>query len=272
MLYLLAHFFTVQAEPMGSVTSAISYNRLGGSVLVQHGIHHSKWEKEDNVLFQDTGIQLVGEANITPALVQPGIRVTVNPIAVLKLEGYAFGDYYFGNFQTLVGYDDLGKNYGTNQEIATYVEGNGRQHAGAGWHAGGKMVLQAKVKNIIFLNSVDYGYYDVFKPSGETGVATFERIKEVMIAFDGDQILENNTMLFYEKNMSVDAFYRVGSLTSYRQSFKANDRLLRSGLIAMVNFGGNGMHIVIAQPYLVDRTFEGAWSAPYLAYAFKYSY
>jgi hypothetical protein len=93
-----------------------------------------------------------------------------------------------------------------------------------------------------------------------------------MIAFDGDQILENNTMLVYQKDQGENSFYRVGSLTSYRQSFQADDRLLRSGLIAMVNLGGNGMHIVIAQPYLVDRTFEGAWSAPYLAYAFKYSY
>ena len=272
MLSLFALCLTARAETFGSITSGLSYNRLGASVLLQHGVRYSKWEKEGNVLFQDTGIQLLGEANITPALVQPGIRLTVNPIAIMKLQGYAFGDYYFGNFQSVVGYDDLGANYGTNADIENYVEETQRQYAGGGWHAGGKLVLQAKVKNVVVLNAVDYGYYNVFKPEGEAGTATFERVKEVMIAFDGDQILENNTMVFYQKDREDGGFLRIGSLTSYRKSFQADDQLLRSGLIGMLQPTSGGMHIVICQPYLTSRAFEGAWAAPYLAYAFKYSY
>lgn len=272
MLSLLFSLITAQAETIGSITPALSYNRLGASVVVQHGVHIPKWEQEGKVLFQGTGIQAVGELNMSPAFVKPGVRVTLIPLAMLKLQGYVFGEYYFGNFQTIIGYDDLSVNYGSNSDISSYTENTGRQYSGGGWHGGGKMVLQAKVKNVVFLNSADYGYSYVMTPEGETGAGMLDRANEIMIAFEGEQMLDNNTMLFYQLDKESEKFYRFGLLNTYRRSFKADDVLLRTGFLGMAKTSEKGMHILIVQPYLIDRAFGENWTTPYIAYAFKYAY
>ena len=192
LLLFLATAFA-ESTPIGQVTSALSYNRIGLSLVGQYGTHIPMWEKEGSTLFQNTGIDVIGESNSTPAFTRAGMRVTVTPLAILKLQGYAFGSYYFGNFQTIIGYDTLGEDYGTNSDMADYTDDTGRQYAGAGWNAGGKATLQAKVGNVIVSNTTDYGTWSLNAPEGENGEGYFEREKEVMLAFGSDQTLENNT-------------------------------------------------------------------------------
>ena len=272
MLPLLFSFVLAQAETIGSAQLGLSYNRIGLGLVAQHGVHIPKWEKEGNVLFQGTGIQAVGEINTSPAFIKPGVRFTIIPIAVLKLQAYAFADYYYGNFQTIIVYDDLDVNYGTNSDMKSYTENTDRQYSGGGWHGGGKLVLQAKVKDIIFMNSTDYSHNYIATPEGETSPATFDRLNEVMIALEGDQLLTNDTLLLYHMEGENEKFLRAGLLNTYRQTFKADDRLYRTGVIGMANTGGKGMHIFMVQPYVIDRTYGQSWTEPYIAYAYKYVY
>ena len=268
LLFLSTAF--AEPTPTGQVTSAISYNRLGVSLVGQYGTHIPMWEKEGNALFQNTGIDIVGEVNTTPAFTRTGMRVTVLPIAVLKLQGFANASYYFGNFQTLVGYDTLGENYGTNSEMADYSDSTGRQYSGMGWTAGGSATLQAKVGNIVFSNTTGYSTWNITTPDGENGVGVFEREKEIMVALENDTVLENNTLLLYQIDQETDKFLRIGNLTTYRHSMTADDTLFRTGLLFVAQKNPNKSHIVIAQSYIQDRAFNSP-IVPYVAYAYKYT-
>ena len=59
------------------------------------------------------------------------------------------------------------------------------------------MTLQAKVGNIVFSNTIDAGQHTVIK-TNMSWVQQHLRENEVMIDFDGDQIVENNTLLLYQ--------------------------------------------------------------------------
>lgn len=274
LLSTLAH----AVETTGQTTTALTVNRIALSSVTQYGVKLPKWEEDGNVLKQGTGITAIGELSATPAFTRIGGRVTVTPLAVLKLQAYGFGHYYFGNFQTVVGYDTASSVYGDNNAIEEYVtaeDANGvtRQTSGMGWSAGAKMTLQAKVGNIVFSNTVDYGQQTVIQPDDVVGTATFEREREVMVNFDGDQIVENNTLLLYQIDRSEDQYLRVGNLTTYRHSMGADDTMLRSGLLAVFQPKPTRNHILIVQHYLQDNLGYTADNAtgftPYIAYANK---
>ena len=269
-MFFLLSLLQAQAEQFGTVTSAISFNRIGLSLVGQHGIYVPKWEKEDSVLFQNTGFRFIGEVNTSPSFARVGGRVILNPIAVLKIQGYGFGDSYFGNFQTVVSYDDLSANYGTNSEIADYVESEKRQYSNTGWHAGGNVVLQAKVKISSYFPVFDYSHWNI-EFQRETMVLDFEREKEVMLSYDGDQIFENNSLLLYQIDKDAERFMRIGSFTTLRKSIVADDTMLRTGLLWSMQTSKQKSHIVMLQAYLNDRSYTSLFP-PYIAYAYKYTY
>ena len=273
LLSLLSSLAQAEVETIGNTTSVIGFQRISVSLIGQYGVNVPKWEKEGSALFQGTGLQFVGETRNSPAYTRNGFRATVTPIAVLQLQAYAFGSYYFGNLQTILAYDTPQYNYGTNADIASYSENTGRQYSAFGYNAGGNIVLQAKVGKVVFKNTADYSYWNVLQPGEEAdkGNYTFEREKEVMIEFGGDQILENNTLLLYQIDREEDKFFRVGNLTTYRQGMGTGDVLLRTGVIGIAQTSEFNSHIVIVQSYLQDRAFEPT-SVPYFIYAFKHLY
>ncbi len=269
LLLLLSTAFA-ETTPIGQITTTLTYNRIAVSAKGQYGAHIPMFEKEDNALFTNTGLDVVGEFSATPAFTRGGIRATFMPVAVFKLQAYALGGYYFGNWQTIVGYDDLSDNYGTNTEIGDYAEATGRQYAGIGWTTGGSATLQAKVGNIVFSNTTGFSSWNVATPEGETGVGFFEREQEVMMSFGQDSLLDNNTLLLYQVDQDTDQFLRIGNLTTYRHSLNADDTMFRSGLLFVAQRSPTRSHIVIAQSYITDRTFTSPVQ-PYIAYAYKYT-
>ena len=272
---MLFFFFALQAQAQakqfGTITSALSYHRLGLSIIAQHGKYVPKWEKENSILFQNTGIRLVGELNVSPSYIQPGFRFIVQPIAIVKIQGYGFGHSYFGNFQTIVGYDSLDFNYGNNSVIAEYVENTQRQYSGFGTHVGGNIVLQAKIQDFVVLSSTDVSHWNIRRPSGEDGNGFFEREKEIMLQLEGDQILENNSLVLYQIDQKEDQFIRVGSFTTFRKAIISEDVLLRTGILFSMQKNLHISHILICQGYLQDRSYTDLWPS-YIAYALKYSY
>ena len=270
ILFLLSTAFA-ETTPVGQVTTALTYNRIAVSAKGLYGAHIPMWEKEDSTLFNNTGIDLLGEFSATPAFTRAGVRAVVLPVAVLKLQGYANAGYYFGNWQTIVGYDSADYNYGTNAEIEEYITANPeRQNAGMSWTAGGSATLQAKVGNVVFSNTTGFASWNVAAPEGEMGPAFFEREMEVMMTFGQDSLLDNNTILLYQIDQNDDQFLRVGNLTTYRHSLNADDTLFRSGLLFVAQRSPSRSHVVIAQSYLNDRAFTSP-SDVYIAYAYKYT-
>jgi hypothetical protein len=122
---------------------------------------------------------------------------------------------------------------------------------------------------MIILSNTDLSYWDINSETAQ-GDWFFEREKEVMMKLEGDTFLEENALVMYEKTLENDKNVRVGSITTYRKSFTADDVLFRSGLIAMYNLPSGLSHTLIVQPYVNDRAFTSSFP-PYTAYALRYN-
>ena len=269
MFFLLLSFAQADVQPITNATLALSGNRTGPSLEARHGVYKPMFEKEDSVLFQGTGVRAQGSISVSPAMIRGGAQVTLSPLAILDLTAYGQYDSYFGNFQTIIDYDSADYNYGSNQDIADYVEQTGRQSAGTGWHGGGAMTLKAKAGPVIILSKTDLSYWAIQQDDAQ-GDWFFEREKEVMMKLNGDSLIEENALVMYEHIFEKGTSLRVGSMTTYRHSITADDSLLRTGLIAMYTTPSAWSHTLIVQPYLQDRAFASAFP-PYAAYALRYA-
>jgi len=252
---------------------AASYWRLGLNANIKPSLRLPLWEEEGNVLRQGTGVTLGGDLNLTPAYTRAGAKLTVSPLAIVDLGGYAYYDYYYGNFSTLVGYDSASEDYGSDDDVEAYAATEGRQAGGGGFHAGGSLKLKAKVDAgggaLIVLLYGDLGAWQIPNP-GVDGGYFFERENEVMMAFGGDLLLNTAGLVLYELGGDPDSgrVTRVGLLNTYRATVTAGDALERVGPIAQYTHGdGRYAHTVIVQPYLLDRAMP--LFPPFFAYAFK---
>ena len=271
MFFLFLGLAQADVQPATNVAVGLSNWRVGFSIDARHGIRIPLFERDDSVLFQGTGLKAQAAINTSPAYFRGGGQVTFSPLAILDLSGYGMYDAYYGNLQTIVDYDTASANYGSNADIATYVESNpARQGSGTGWHTGGAATLKLKVGPVIVLSSTDVSYWDIQRDEA-IGNYFFEREKELMMEFGGDTLLQENALVLYEINFEEQqSNLRVGSITTYRQTFRAEDVLLRTGLIAMYNQSNGLTHALLIQPYLQDRSFSGSFP-PFAAYQFRYA-
>ena len=265
-LFLCLHVAQA-AEPALNVTSALSTSRLGLSADLRYGLWQPMLEKKDSILRTNTGLKAQGTFNVTPAFARAGGRVTFSPLAIVDLTAYGAYDSYFGNFQTLVDYDSADSNYGTNSDIADYVEETGRQSSGRGWHMGGALTLKAKAGPIVLLLNEDVSQWRIQAPSAAEGPWFFEREAEIMMAFASEYYLHFNGLLMVERR-SATRLLRAGSMTTHRQSISAEDALFRSGLIVITGqLEKTYAHTLIVQPYIQARAMDAF--PPYVAYAFR---
>ena len=263
---LLAHAGELQQKFDANINA--SYWRLGSNALLWYGAQKPLFRKEDNILFQNTGLVLQGGANLSPAYVRYGMRGIFTPVEILDVSFYAMGNQYFPIFQSLVDYDSGDINYGRNADIDAYTADTGRMNAGNGWQAGVGITLKAKVESYIALLNGNLDHWNI-QSQNPQGQWLWEPEKELLIRAEGEAIFDGAFLVMHEWNMSNKAL-RAGSLTIYRHAFESQDTLLRSGLIAMYQPSDHITHIVLLKAYLQDRAFE--MGAPYFAYSLGISY
>ena len=271
MFFLLLSLAQAEIQPATNVSLGLSNWRVGFGLDARHGIRVPLFEREDSVLFQGTGLKAQAAIGTSPAYFRGGGQVTFSPLAILDLSGYGMYDVYYGNLQTLIDYNTATANYGSNAELKSYVENDpARQGFGTGWHTGGAATLKIKVGPVIILSSTDVSYWNIQRDEA-IGNYFFEREKELMMKFSGDTLLQENALVLYEINFEEKkSNIRIGSITTYRQTFQAEDTLLRTGLIAMYNQSNGLTHALLIQPYLQDRAFTSAFP-PFAAYQFRYT-
>ena len=267
LLGLLNGAGAAELQPVVDTTLAVTSWRTGVQADLRYGARLPLFEKEDNPLFQGTGLKALGTLALTPSYVRAGGRLTFSPLAIFDVHVHGGVDRYFGNFDTMVGYDDPSANPGSTEEIAERVEASGNRAAGGGFHVGAQAVVKLKVGPVIVLSSLDVVHWD--ENAELDGDWYFEREKEVLLRLGGDQSLDGNLLLLYQHDLSEDRWVRGGSFTTMRTGVGADDRLLRSGVLASLG-GGATSHSLIVQPYLISRSYEMT-SPPYVAYAFKYA-
>ena len=255
------------AEPAFNLMTGLSTSRIGLTADARYGIWQPMLEKEGSVLRANTGLKAQAVLNATPAFARLGGRVTFSPLAIVDVTAYGMADSYFGNFQTIVDYDSADANYGTNSEIADYVDETGRQNSGRGWHMGGALTLKAKAGPIVILLNEDVSQWRIQAPEAADGDWFFEREAEVMMAFGDEQYFNFNGLLMFE-HKSASRLLRVGSMTTHRQTTQAEDVMFRSGMILITGqLQKQYAHTLIVQPYIESRAM--ATFPPYVAYAFR---
>jgi len=267
-IFLTQAAFAVDTKPVTNATVAASSGRIGLQADLQYGVRFPMFEKEDSALFQGTGLKTLATASISPSHGRVGGRLSFTPLAIMDVNLHGAYDQYFGNFQTVVGYPSADFSYGTNDDIAEYAEETGNQDVGSGHHYGAHVVLKAKAGPMIVLASTDLTRWNI--RSDVQGDWFFEREKELMMAFGGDNVVDFNGLALYQLDANEDRWIRMGSFTTWRKALVSDDELLRTGVLCSYSGGGAVSHNVVAQLYLKDRAYDTAFPV-YAAYAFKYS-
>lgn len=257
LLALAAHGSDL--SPDFELRGAFSLERLGVQADLRPGLHMGLWRQEGSLLFDDPYAKLQAQVFVTPAYVRAGPRVIFEPLAIFQLQVFANYDLYFGNFQTVVGYDDPGAAYGSNDDIEAYVAMDpDRQDRGSGWHWGVAPTLKAQAGPVVIVANAEYT--DWHLSADVPGSYTFEREYELLMGFD-DQLLATNGLLLYGFEPWSGATMRVGNLTTWRMALgDTEDELLRTGLAVAASLNEGRLNpTLVVQAYLKDR----AYTAPF---------
>ena len=209
------------ADKTLDVSLGLAYWRLGVSGQVKPGlVIDMPWQKEGDLLLGSAALEPQLDISASPAFARVGGRLRFEPMAMLDITPYVYGTQYFGNFQTVVGYDSWDALYGDNDTIAAYVEEEPtRQSTGRGVHVGTNATLKAKAGPAILMVNGDLSRWWVDGSVADDHAYFFEREWEVMMRLGpegGDSLFMLNGALLYEldRDTSDDKFMRVGSLTT----------------------------------------------------------
>ncbi len=241
------------------VRAALSFERLGMQADLRPGMKLGLWRDEGSLLFDDPHIKLQAQLFATPAYLRAGPRVVFEPIAIFQLQAFAHYDLYFGNFQTVVGYDQPDADYGSNGDIADYVSMDpDRQDRGSGWHWGVAPTLKAQAGPVVIVANAEYSSWHL--QADVPGDYTFEREYELLMGFD-DQLIAANGLLLYSFEPAPGTTVRAGNLTTWRMALgDTEDELLRSGLAVSASLNEGRINpTLVVQAYLRDR----AYTAPF---------
>ena len=262
VLLLLASTAGAAPDTTLSANLGVSLFGLGLTAGVFPGVKVPLWNKEGNVLLEDTWVWAEYICTATPSYSRQGVRLRWSPIAVMELEGHAIISPYFGTFSSIIGFDSPDAAH-TDDEIEAASDAGGR---GTGWatNYGGDATLQGKVGPIILALSGGWAKWDVHPAANVSGEYFFEPEYEVLLGWH-DQTLSGTGVLLFAKEWDKPEGRRllVGSMTSYRQGVSAHDEMLRTGLIGVFRFDMGWQALLIVQPYLKSRPYPTF--PPYIA-------
>ncbi len=252
--------------PNLELRAALSGVRTGLQADLRGGARLGLWGEPDSLLFGDTYFKAQAQLMATPAYLRAGPRLVFQPIAVLELSAFALYDVYFGNFQTIIGFDDPAANYGTNDDMEA-LQAN--QAPGSGFHFGASSTLKAKAGPILVVANGEWSHWKL--AADVQGDWLFEREYELLMGFS-DNLLACNGLLLYEIDRDPDdgRLLRLGNITTWRMAMgSTEDMLLRSGLLASLGMGA-WTHSLLVQAYLADRAYSEPFP-PFFAYSMKWA-
>ena len=137
--------------------------------------------------------------------------------------------------------------------------------------------VKARVQDVIVVLNGDWSDWSIKSPDLAADYDYFfERELEVMMRMGedgGDNLIQANGVLLYELDWNPDdrMFLRIGSLTQYRMTTTADDRVLRTGALVQLSTRDETLwHTLLAQAYIQDRAYTTAMP-PWVAYQLKWT-
>lgn len=148
----------------------------------------------ESILFRDDRLDLGGRIAVSPAFVEVGPRVTLEPIAVFDLNLQASVLRYVSPRYGVMGFDTVdGTLDPAKQE--KWLAGDG--FTANGWTLQANPVAQGRVPGLVFFSSWTVSRIHVDRPDGEAFPYVFEPFRGMVIAWD-DVTVEHLSAVCWE--------------------------------------------------------------------------
>jgi len=252
-MFLTALLSTAMAvEPVATTFLSVAGWESGLQWQGQGGVKHTLYSDPSSTLFSDVYVQGEVLVQATPDYLRGGAQLEFSPMAMLVFRFRYESSSYFGNVKSVYGFDTAADGYG-DAERDQRTNGPGYDT-----RVTGTAVLRAKVGPAIVATVFDRAWIRQDPGEGVVGEFWYEPEYQMLVAMD-DKILQNTTVLLYEKTLETDAVDNllIGVMSTYRRAQTSEDVIYRAGPMLVVNtHDGDRSVLVIAQPQFVSRTFS----------------
>ena len=252
---------TASAAPFLQVDAAVSVNDSGLSLQAKPGWRASLWDQEGSVLLNNTHLTPTAWLQVTPDFARAGGEISFSPVAVFELRGHVLATRYFGNINTLIGFEDREAQYGPSDR-----EGLTRD-SGSTLRFGATPILKAQVGSVV---AVAAGETQVVRLRSDvlSEPYWFDPESQLMLSRDETVFLGTGLLAWSGTARSWDLI--TGLLTTGRAAANSGDKLLRTGpMIKAQKSESHFSYLLLVQPYLSDRAFGP--SQPYIAAQASYA-
>lgn len=252
---------TASADPTLQVDAAVSVNDSGLSLQAKPGWRTSLWDREGSVLLDNTHVTPAAWLQLTPDFARAGGELSFSPAAVFELRGHALATRYFGNINTLIGFEDREAAYGPSARAGL------ARGSGATLRAGVAPILRAQVGSVVAVAAGEVQWI-ALRSDVVSEPYWFDPESQLLLARE-ETVLQGTGLLAWSGSARSWSLI-AGLLTSGRMAAHSGDSLLRAGpMIKAQKPESKLSYLILAQPYLNDRAFGAA--QPYLAAQVRYA-
>ena len=246
------------------------------TLLFQHRLMDS-----DSALFNNTFVNGGLYSRVTPAFGTIGGIVGIQPIALLRIDGGAEVNSYFGTFDQILSWDDPAADY--SDDTLNALGEAGENAPTGGWHAFLRPTFQIKGGPIAIRSAFSLEYWNLKLPDGDT--LFYDFTGDMLTPNQGWTVFNDTDVLYFTpKKFVIGARY---SRVAPRYEDKhygdgtnegVNNTQQRVGLIGVLPVGKkpqySGFHsqaLIVILSYYVQHTYRSDAPIPYFAFVYSFT-
>ncbi len=250
-----------ESGPALQLDAAFTMFDQGLSSLAKPAWKQTLWDKEGSLLLDGTHVTPAAWLQLTPDFARAGGELSFSPAAVFEIRGHALATQYFGNVNTIVGFEDKKDTYGPDDR-----EGQ-EKNSGSTVRTGIAPILRAKVGSVVVVLAGEQQWVKLTADDLDEPY-WFEPESQLLLA--RNETITSGTGLLAWSGTVSDWEIITGLLGTWRSAAKSGDSLLRVG--PMVKAQGKDSkisYLLLVQPHLKDRVFGP--SQPFTAVQARYA-
>ena len=250
-----------ESGPTMQVDGAFTLFDQGLSLQAKPAWKQSLWDKEGSVLLDGTHVTPGAWLQLTPDFARAGGELSFSPAAVFEIRGHALATRYFGNVNTIVGFENQEDSYGPKDR-----EGETKQ-SGSTLRAGIAPILRAKVGSVVVVLA---GEQQWIKLTAEELDQPYWFEPESQLLLAHNETITSGTGLLAWSGAVGDWELITGLLGTWRSAAESGDSLFRVGpMVRAQGVDSKVSYLLLVQPHLKDRVFEP--SQPFTAVQVRYA-
>lgn len=237
-------------EPTADWTLSAAGFAAGVETTIAAGLRQPLWNREGDLLRQETYLQGQGLLTLTPAYLRAGVELAFQPATVFELRlGYATVAW-FGTFSAILPYQDPGGEYDAEAR-----QGRDRTH-GTSQRLWAQPTLRAKVGPVVGIGSTTIRWEAVDPARYDEDLLYWYHAELSVLVGRQDWAFDHNGLLLLELPSREAELYLGPYLTS-RQALATGDSMMRLGPAAILRLDeGRWTVYALAQAWLSSRSFD----------------